>query len=55
MDHEIVEPLGGGLANQALGLTTFQVLQDKTNSINVKPELQLAHRLMMISVCILGL
>ena len=26
---------GGGLANQAPGLTTFQVSQDKTNSINM--------------------
>ena len=31
---------GGGLANQAPGLTTFQVLQDKTNGINRKPDLQ---------------
>ena len=33
-------------------LTTFQVLQDKTNSINMKPGLQFGHRLMRLSVCI---
>ena len=44
---------GGGQANQAPGLTTLQ--HDKTNSINVKPELQFAHRLMMISVQVLVL
>ena len=32
-------------------LTTFQVLQDKTHSISMKPELWSAHRLVMISVC----
>ena len=35
---------GGGredLANQAPGLSVFQVLRNKTNSINMKPELQL--------------
>ena len=37
------------MANQASGLT-FQVLHNKANSINMKPELQIAHRLMMISV-----
>ena len=42
--------LGGGLASQAPGLATFQVLHDKTNSINMKPGLQFGHRL-MISVC----
>ena len=41
---------GGGLANQAPDLTTFQVLQDKTKSINMKSGLQFGHRLMMISV-----
>ena len=46
---------GGGLANQAPGVTTFQVVQDKTNSINVNPGLHFAHRLVMISLCILGL
>ena len=52
----MVEHLGGGgLANQVPGLTTFQVVQDKTNSINMNPSLQFAHRLMKISVCILGL
>ena len=30
------------MVNQAPGLTTFQVLQDKTNSINQKPEMQFA-------------
>ena len=34
--------LGVGVVNQAPGLTTFQVLQDKTNSINKKPEMQFA-------------
>ena len=43
---------GWGLANQAPGVATFQVLQDKTNSINIKPGLQFSHRLMMISVCL---
>ena len=43
------------LANQAPGLTTFQVSGDKTDSINMKPELQFGHRLMTILVCILGL
>ena len=38
---------GGGLGNQAPGLATFQVLHDKTNSINLKPELQFGHRLMI--------
>ena len=42
----------GGLANQALDLATFQVLQDKTNSINVKPGLQFGYILMKISVCV---
>ena len=46
---------GGELANQAPGLATFQVLQDKTNSNDRKPELQFGHRLMMKSVCVLGL
>ena len=41
-----------GLANQAPGLVTFQVLQTKTNSINGKPDLQSGHRLMMVSVCL---
>ena len=31
-----------GVVNQAPGLTTFQVLQDKTNSIRKKPEMQFA-------------
>ena len=43
---------GGGLANQAPGLATFQVLQDKTHSINWKPGLQFGHRLMTVSVCV---
>ena len=43
-----------GLADQAPGLTAFH-LQDKTNSINMKPELQFAHRLMKASVSVLGL
>ena len=30
----------GDLANQAPGLTTFQVLQDKTNRISMKLDLQ---------------
>ena len=34
---------GRTLVNQAPGLTTFQVLHDKTNSISMKPELQFAH------------
>ena len=51
----MVERLGGGLVNQVPGLTTVQVVQDKTNSINMNPSLQFAHRLMMISICILGL
>ena len=38
--------------NVAIGLATFPVLQDKTNSINRKLGLQFGHRLMMISVCI---
>ena len=42
----------GGLTNQVPGLTTFQVLQDKTNRINMKLGLQFGHRLMMILVCI---
>ena len=41
---------GGGQANQAPGSTTLQVVHDKTNSISMKPELQFAHRLRMISV-----
>ena len=45
---------GGGLASQDPGLTTFQVSQDKINSINRKPELQFAHRLMALLVCGLG-
>ena len=45
----------GALANQVLGLTTVQVLHNKTSSIKVKPGLQFAHRLMMISVWVLGL
>ena len=36
----------------AIGLATFQVLQDKTHSLNRKPGLQFGHRLMMISVCV---
>jgi len=43
-----------GLDDQVPGLTAFH-LQVKTNSINMKSELQFAHRLMKISVCILGL
>ena len=43
-----------GLADQAPGLTAFH-LQDKTNSIIMKPELQFAHRLMKASVSVLGL
>ena len=42
---EIVGAPGEGLANQAPGLTTFQVLHNKTNSINMKPEPQFGHRL----------
>ena len=34
----------------AIGLATFQVLQDKTHSLNRKPGLQFGHKLMMISV-----
>ena len=33
----------GGLANQIPGLSTFPVLLDKTNSINMKPGLQPVH------------
>ena len=44
---------GGGLASQAPGLATFQVLQDKTNSINRKTSWQFAHRLMILfCVCL---
>ena len=42
--------LGGGLANQTPGLAASQVLHNKTNSINMKPEPSFGHRLMMISV-----
>ena len=42
--------LGGGLANQAPDLATFQVLHNKTDSINMKLEPQFGHRLMVISV-----
>ena len=38
--------------NGAIGLATFQVLQDKTNSIHRKLGLQFGHRLTMISVCV---
>ena len=38
-----------------MDLATFQDLQNKTNNINMKIELQFAHRLMMIPVGILGL
>ena len=41
---------GRGLAKQAPGLTTFQFLHSKINSMNIKPGLQFGHRL-MISVC----
>ena len=47
----IVEPLRGP-GQPSPRLTTFQVLQDKTNSINMKPGLQFGHRLMRLSVCI---
>ena len=45
--------LVGGLANGAPGLTTFQVLHNKTNSTNMKPKPQFGHRLMTIPVCIM--
>ena len=41
---------GGGLADQDPGLTVFQVIQEKANSINMKPELQFGNRL-VISAC----
>ena len=43
---------GEALANQAPGLTTFQILHNKTNSINMKPGLHFGDRLMMPSVCL---
>ena len=43
------------MAKEVPGLTTFQVLQNKANSIKMKPELLLAHRPTRISVCMLGL
>ena len=46
---ETVEPLGE-VRPTSPGLTTLQVVHDKTSSVNVKPEQQFAHRLMMISV-----
>ena len=33
------------------GLATRQLLHNKINDINMKPELQFGHRLMMILVC----
>ena len=47
---EIVEPLEEGLANQAPGLVTPSLLQDKTKRINVKSELQFAQGLLVIPV-----
>ena len=42
----IVEPLEGAWPNKPWVLTTFQVLHGKTNTINMKAELQFVHRLM---------
>ena len=46
---------GSGSSQPSPGFKTFQVLQDKTNSINMNPGLQFGHRLLRISVWVLGL